>query len=131
MHRHPVTRLMTKVVVTLVGLGVLAAGLVMMVTPGPGVVAIVAGLAILATEFAWAERSLHHMRERVRAAAEKARAVDPAVRRRRLLLTVLVVVVLGGGLTAYVATRGWPDPAVSAWDWVQGLGSFVPELPGM
>jgi len=30
----------------------------MLITPGPGVVAILAGLAILASEWAWAERAL-------------------------------------------------------------------------
>jgi len=31
------------------------AGVVMMVTPGPGIVLIIAGLAVLATEHVWAE----------------------------------------------------------------------------
>jgi uncharacterized protein (TIGR02611 family) len=47
-----------RIAVTVVGFAVLIAGLIMMVTPGPGVLAIIAGLAILATEWAWAERML-------------------------------------------------------------------------
>ncbi|MEA2716403.1 MAG: hypothetical protein QOI99_720, partial [Actinomycetota bacterium] len=44
--------------VGLVGGTVTTAGVVMLVTPGPGLVVIVAGLAILSTKFAWAERAL-------------------------------------------------------------------------
>lgn len=51
LHANPVTGLVTKIVVTFVGVGVLGAGLVMMVTPGPGIVGIILGLAILATEW--------------------------------------------------------------------------------
>ena len=45
-----------RIAVLVVGLLVTAAGLVMIVTPGPGLLLIVAGLGILATEFAWARR---------------------------------------------------------------------------
>ena len=47
-----------RIAVTVVGFAVLVAGIVMMVTPGPGVLVILAGLAILASEWAWAERAL-------------------------------------------------------------------------
>ncbi len=40
--------------VAAVGFTVLAVGLVMLVTPGPGLLVIIAGLAILAHEFSWA-----------------------------------------------------------------------------
>ena len=41
-------------------------GVVMIVTPGPAVVVIPAGLAILATEFVWARRLLHRVRDEAR-----------------------------------------------------------------
>jgi uncharacterized protein (TIGR02611 family) len=47
-----------RIAVTVAGFAVLIAGIIMMVTPGPGILAILAGLAILATEWAWAERAL-------------------------------------------------------------------------
>jgi uncharacterized protein (TIGR02611 family) len=53
-----------RIAVTVVGFVVLLAGLVMMVTPGPGIVVILLGLAILATEWAWAERALDRAKER-------------------------------------------------------------------
>jgi uncharacterized protein (TIGR02611 family) len=53
-----------RIAVTVVGFVVLLAGLVMMVTPGPGIVVILVGLAILATEWAWAERALDRAKQR-------------------------------------------------------------------
>src|SRR5262245_6097863 len=57
-----------RAVVFVVGVALLTVGLIMMVTPGPGLVAIVLGLAVLATEFAWAQ----HLLEQARHQAEKA-----------------------------------------------------------
>ena len=63
----------------LVGVGlaggtVTAAGVVMLVTPGPGLLVIIAGLAILATQFAWAERALERVKAQARSARDKASA---------------------------------------------------------
>jgi uncharacterized protein (TIGR02611 family) len=49
-------RLLRKVVVAVVGVVVILAGVVMMVLPGPGVAAILAGLGLLGTEFPAARR---------------------------------------------------------------------------
>ena len=49
-------RTIRRVVVVIVGGVIFAAGVVMIVTPGPAFVLIPAGLLILATEFKWAER---------------------------------------------------------------------------
>lgn len=131
LHRNPVTSLVTKLVVTLVGLAVLAAGIVMMVTPGPGLVGIVLGLAILATEWAWAERLLTSARHQLDSARRKAAEMDPEVRRRRLLLTATTTVVVIGALVGAVALWGWPGFAVSGWDRAQNWLDFLPDLPGM
>lgn len=131
LHRNPITGLVTKVVVTVFGVLVIGAGLVMMVTPGPGLVAILVGLGILATEWHWAERWMRTMKDKAREAADKARDLDPAVRRRRILLTLLGVVLVAVAVAGYVTTFGWPQVLVDVWDWVQGLNDAVPELPGM
>lgn len=56
----------TRVVgTTIVGSVLLVAGLVMLVTPGPGLVAIAGGLAVLAREFTWARRLLERVRIRL------------------------------------------------------------------
>jgi len=62
-----------RIAVTLAGALVILAGLVMLVTPGPGVVVILAGLALLSTQYAWAERMLDRARERAKGALERAR----------------------------------------------------------
>lgn len=131
MRANPVTGLMTKVVVTFLGTLVILAGLVMMVTPGPGIVAVILGLVILSSEWAWADRWVERARAYAKNAAEKARQMDPAVRRRRILAAgtgVVVVVVL---LVGYVAVFDWPSLAVDGWDWLQSLWGVVPDLPGM
>lgn len=52
----------------------LLAGLIMIVTPGPGLAAIAAGLVILGTEYHWARRLL--VRVRARLEREKRRFME-------------------------------------------------------
>ncbi|RNL79156.1 PGPGW domain-containing protein [Nocardioides marmorisolisilvae] len=95
------TALATKLVVTIVGALVLTAGLVMMVTPGPGLLGIAAGLAILATEWDWAARWLDAARRRLEKARVAALGDDPAKRgRRRWLAGGAGVAALAAGLAA-------------------------------
>jgi len=130
MHRHPVTGLITKVVVTVVGLAVMFAGVVMMVTPGPGIVALLLGLAILSTEWRWADKLLDTARERARAAADKARTMDPSVRRRRVLVGLLAGLAALLLAAALVAALGWPPYTEEVWDRAQNFVGWLPELPG-
>jgi tellurite resistance protein TerC len=51
-----------RTVVAMIGFTVLLIGLAMVVLPGPAVVVIPLGLAILATEFVWAKRLLEKAR---------------------------------------------------------------------
>jgi tellurite resistance protein TerC len=54
-----------RIVVAVVGATVLLLGVVMIVTPGPALVVIPVGLAILSIEFAWARYWLRRMREAI------------------------------------------------------------------
>jgi len=54
-----------RLTIAAVGSAVLLAGVVMVVTPGPALVVIPTGLAILATEFLWARKLLQRLRETV------------------------------------------------------------------
>ncbi len=65
--------------VAAVGFTVLVVGLVLLVTPGPGLLVIIAGLAILAHEFAWAAIALD--KAKARAAMAKEAALRRAPRR--------------------------------------------------
>ncbi len=60
-----------RLLVFIVGVAVFAAGVAMLALPGPGVVVIIVGLVILATEFAWAERMLDKTTEKAAGAATK------------------------------------------------------------
>ena len=66
-------RLLRKTVVAVVGVVVILAGVVMMVLPGPGVVAILAGLGLLGTEFPAARRVSERLQRYLRAAWRKVR----------------------------------------------------------
>ena len=66
-----------RATVSAVGFALIVVGAIMMVTPGPGLVVIIAGLAILATQYAWAERALDAAKTRA------AKAKDAALRRGR------------------------------------------------
>lgn len=131
MHAHPVLALVTKIVVSIVGFAVLLAGIIMIVTPGPAIVLIPLGLAILSTEFDWARRWLELAREKAVRARDRAAAQDPRVRRRRRLLGALTFVVVVGAISWYLVVYDWPTFTVKGWDWVQNRIGFLPDLPGM
>ncbi|HSJ20877.1 MAG TPA: PGPGW domain-containing protein [Nocardioidaceae bacterium] len=131
MHANPALSLTTKLLVTTLGTLVIGAGLVMMVTPGPGLLGIVLGLAILATEYDWADRWLVAARRKLHEARLRAEAMDPKVRRRRLMLTGAGFLAVTGVVVTYVAVFGWPYFALNGWDWLQGLTGWMPDLPGM
>lgn len=52
-----------RVIVLVIGSSIVLVGLVMILTPGPAMLVIPAGLAILATEFVWARRLLRRLKE--------------------------------------------------------------------
>jgi tellurite resistance protein TerC len=56
-------KIVRKVVIAALGISVLLIGAAMILLPGPAIVVIPAGLAILATEFAWARSILRKLKE--------------------------------------------------------------------
>ena len=66
-------RQVRRIVVFILGISVVLVGIVMIVTPGPAVVVIPLGLAILATEFRWARKWLATARQWVRGRFQKIR----------------------------------------------------------
>jgi uncharacterized protein (TIGR02611 family) len=81
-----------RVVVGVVGLAVLGVGLVAIPYPGPGWAIVFVGLAILATEFAWAHRLLKYTRERYDRVMDWFKAKGMWVQALGFLLTAAVVV---------------------------------------
>jgi uncharacterized protein (TIGR02611 family) len=53
-----------RIGVSIAGLVLVALGLVMLVLPGPGVLLLLAGLAVLATEYVWAQRMLNYAKRK-------------------------------------------------------------------
>jgi hypothetical protein len=56
-------RLARQIVIAVIGGTLLLGGIIMLVTPGPGIALMLAGLAILAIEFAWARIWLGKLKE--------------------------------------------------------------------
>ena len=85
--------LFKRFAVTLVGVALLLLGAAMMVLPGPGILVIVGGLALLATEYVWARRML----KTAQAQAEKVQeaAVASPVRTAGTLLFGVALLGLG------------------------------------
>ena len=106
--RHKERSRLYRLGFALLGLVVCAAGVVMLVTPGPGIPVLIVGLAMLALEFAWAERWLERILDRAELAVEQVTHGSP-VRR---------AIVLGAGVVALVAIA----VMVAVWD--------LPFVPG-
>jgi uncharacterized protein (TIGR02611 family) len=76
-----------RMLFAIAGAIVLLAGLAMLVAPGPALVVIPIGLAMLAMEFAWAERMLEKALEQAESAQQKA---AEATRAERVLIAIAV-----------------------------------------
>ncbi len=63
--------MLRRIAVTVVGTAVLAVGVVLLIVPGPGILAILLALTIFAYEYEWARQRLNDARELARTAAEK------------------------------------------------------------
>lgn len=72
-----------RIAVTILGFLLLIAGVIMLVTPGPGWAAIFLGLAVLATEYVWAERMLNAAKAKAQAAKQKVVAKRDQRRQRK------------------------------------------------
>lgn len=84
MNPVPVTyKLMRRIAVTVIGLTVLASGVVMVVMPGPAFIVIPVGLAILGLEFAWARVWLRKLRRRISSNNAEARSTRSEQHRER------------------------------------------------
>ena len=85
--RHLVVRIGVIAVGTLVTL----AGVAMLALPGPGIVVVIAGLGILSTEVAWAERLLAFAKRKAR--VDQVTAQAPWVKPVSIAVTVAAVAV--------------------------------------
>lgn len=64
-------RVVWRVSIGIIGGGITVAGAVALIGPGPGILILLAGLGILATEFAWAGRVMMRTKEIAAKAAQR------------------------------------------------------------
>ena len=84
-----------RLAVFLLGTTIVGAGIALLPLPGPGLLIIIVGLAVLATEFVWAERALD--RTTATAATAASKVTNNAAGKRALVLSG-VCMVIGGAL---------------------------------
>lgn len=97
------TRNAKRLAVLILGGAVLLSGVAMLVLPGPGVLIVVLGFAILATEFAWAERAL----DRTLGTASWAVGSVSSSRTGRGLLTLSAFFLVVTGVTVLLFLPSW------------------------
>ncbi|WP_129339566.1 PGPGW domain-containing protein [Cellulomonas endophytica] len=118
-------RQVKRVVVTVVGLALLLLGVAMMVLPGPGILGIAAGLAVLATQYAWAQRLLG--RAKVKAEEAQRSAVSSRLRTAATFTLAGCLAAVGGSMLL-VEDVTWPvlDAQIDAvWGPVTGIVLLV------
>ena len=71
-----------RLIVLVVGLTIVAAGVAMFVLPGPGILVLIAGLALLATEFVWARFLLQRAKGYARKAKDKSKGGLGALKKK-------------------------------------------------
>jgi hypothetical protein len=72
-----------RIAVTVVGGLLVVGGLALLVLPGPGIVVVVAGFAVLGTQYAWAAAALDRTKATAERAGQLAKGAAGRFRRRR------------------------------------------------
>ena len=70
-----------RLVVFIVGMTIVLFGVALIVLPGPAFIVIPLGIAVLATEFAWARRWLHAVQDTAEKGADKLNIQSPLLRK--------------------------------------------------
>ena len=94
-----------RVVVAIIGFAIIVTGLALIPLPGPGWLIVFAGLAVLSTEFAWAERLLHYARRKVHGWTEWVIHQRLAV---RAMIGLVGLAFVAGAVTLYAVVVGVP-----------------------
>ena len=99
--------------VTLLGTALLVAGAAALVLPGPGLLLLLLGLIVLATEFEWAERRVEAVRDKAFDVSAAGVASWPRI----------IASIASGCLLVAVGVFWWVDPTIPQF-WIVG-----PDLP--
>lgn len=71
-----------RVAVTVVGVVLVVGGLALLVLPGPGIVVVVLGFAVLGTEYAWAKAGLEKTKKMADAAGRRTKHGATTLKRK-------------------------------------------------
>lgn len=114
-----------KIAVLVVGVTVLLAGIALLALPGPGMIVIIVGLVILATEFEWAQRWLDYAVEKSAGATTKLQES----RSGKLLLAASGVTLIAAGVVIIVFFSQWLVAGISLiLAGVIGLCTLIPKV---
>src|SRR5262245_22392334 len=102
--RHKERHQLIRVAAAMGGFLIVIVGIIMIPLPGPGLLVVAVGLAVLALEFAWAEQLLEQTLDRLSEAGEKVKRASPLEQAAVALLGVLAVA------TALVVVYVWDVP---------------------
>lgn len=91
-----------RLLVLVVGTALVGAGLAMLILPGPGILISVVGLAVLATEFAWAERALDRSKAKAIGASNSMAASTSS---RIAFGASAVGLIVGGAIAAALSSK--------------------------
>jgi uncharacterized protein (TIGR02611 family) len=117
--RRPTAYRFYRAAIGVVGGAIVVGGLALIPLPGPGWVIVFVGLAVLATEFVWAERLEKFARRQVKAWTHWLGRQPIMI---RLLFGVLTLVFVVAVIYALFAVSGVPGFVPDSW---------VPDLPGL
>jgi uncharacterized protein (TIGR02611 family) len=117
--RRPAAYRIYRIIVGILGGAIVVGGLALVPLPGPGWVIVFVGLAVLATEFVWAQRLERFARDQVRSWTQWLGRQPMVV---RILVAVLTFAFVAGVLYGMFVLIGVPS-------WVPE--SWVPDLPGL
>ena len=115
MRSSPGIDLAYRIVVGVVGTAVLITGIITIPYPGPGWLIVFAGLAILGTEFHWAQRLRRFLHRRYTAWTHWLRRQPHGVRLLVMAVTGAVVLVTLWLLNTFGLVAAWVG---LPWDWV-------------
>lgn len=102
--RHRDRHLVVRGLTVVAGITVFVGGLAMLVLPGPALAVIPVGLALLALEFAWAERLLERAIDQAERAGRTAKETTKAQR----AIAVLCALLAAGAIVAWGALGDIP-----------------------
>ena len=120
---NPHSHLIYRLLVGVLGVSIVVLGLILVPFPGPGWVIVFVGLAVLASEFEWAQRLLHRARNTLKAWSHWLRPQPWWVKGVVLLLTIAAIAAIFWLLFLISDIPGFFPDVVERWLWtVPGLG---------